>query len=391
MDGQIAIVSAQRTAIGSFMGGISTVPVRQLTSAIIKRVLSDTNVKPEEISEVILGHVLSGGCGQNPARQASIDAGLPVEVPAWEVNKVCGSGLMSIALGADAIRLGRASIILAGGHENMSQVPHGINIRHAGKMGPVAAEDLMIADGLTDAFSKLHMGLTAENIAERFNITREEQDIFAATSQNKAEAARNSGRFKDEIIPIVISTRKGDVVFDSDEYIREGVSADSLSKLRPAFKKDGTVTAGNASGINDGSAVLMLMKHEEAVGRGLKILGKIKSYSTSGVDPSIMGISPVTATKKALSLAGWDIGDLGLIEVNEAFAAQSVYVGRELKWDSSIVNVNGGAIALGHPIGASGARIVVTLLHEMNKRDVKKGIATLCIGGGMGMAMCIER
>lgn len=386
----IVIVSAVRTAIGSFMGSLSTLPVHQLTVPLISHTLKETNVRSEDISEMIMGHVLHSGCGQNTARQASIAGGLPIETPAWVVNKVCGSGLMSIALAHDSIKLGRGKIILAGGHESMSQTPHALNIRGGKKMGDASLEDLMIKDGLTDAFSKLHMGITAENVAERFNITRDEQDGFSVNSQNKAELAKKSGKFKDEIVPVTIPNKKGDIVFSEDEFIREGVTIDALKKLNPAFKKDGTVTAGNASGINDGSAILMLMTYDEAKKRGLPIMGAIKSFATAGVDPSIMGIGPVPASKKALELAGWNINEVDLVEANEAFASQSIYVGRELKIDSNRLNVNGGAIALGHPIGASGARIVVTLLHEMKRRQSKKGLATLCIGGGMGMAMCIE-
>lgn len=391
MDNSIVVVSAFRTAIGSFMGGLSSLPAHELSRPVIEHTLKHTGVAAKDISEVIMGHVLSSGCGQNSARQASIASGIPVEIPAWSVNKVCGSGLMSIALGCDAIRLGRSNIVIAGGHESMSQSPHGINIRNAAKMGNMPAEDLMIKDGLTDAFSNLHMGLTAENIAEQFKITREEQDLFSVTSQNKAEAAKKSGRFKNEIVPITLTTRKGDVIFSEDEFIRDGVTMEVLGKLRPAFKKDGTVTAGNASGINDGAAVVMLMTQTEAKKRGLPILGRIISCATTGVEPSIMGTGPITATHKALAEAKWSLDEIDLIEANEAFAAQSICVGRELGWDESRLNVNGGAIALGHPIGASGARILVTLLHEMDKRKAKKGLATLCIGGGMGMAMCIER
>ncbi len=386
----IVIVSAVRTAIGSFMGSLSSLPVHQLTVPLISHALKEANVKPEDISEVIMGHVLHSGCGQNTARQASIAGGLPIETPAWVVNKVCGSGLMSIALAHDSIKLGRGKVIIAGGHESMSQTPHALNIRGGKKMGDASLEDIMIKDGLTDAFSKLHMGLTAENVAERFKITKDEQDAFAVKSQNKAEAAKKSGKFKDEIVPVTIPNKKGDVIFSEDEFIRDGVTIDALSKLNPAFKKDGTVTAGNASGINDGSAILMLMTYDEAKKRGLPIMGAIKSFATAGVDPSIMGIGPVPASRKALELAGWNINDVDLVEANEAFASQSIYVKRELNIDSNRLNVNGGAIALGHPIGASGSRIVVTLLHEMKRRQSKKGLATLCIGGGMGMAMCIE-
>lgn len=386
----IVIVSAVRTAIGSFMGSLSSLPVHQLTVPLISHALKEANVKPEDISEVIMGHVLHSGCGQNTARQASIAGGLPIETPAWVVNKVCGSGLMSIALAHDSIKLGRGKVIIAGGHESMSQTPHALNIRGGKKMGDASLEDIMIKDGLTDAFSKLHMGLTAENVAERFKITKDEQDAFAVKSQNKAEAAKKSGKFKDEIVPVTIPNKKDDVIFSEDEFIRDGVTIDALSKLNPAFKKDGTVTAGNASGINDGSAILMLMTYDEAKKRGLPIMGAIKSFATAGVDPSIMGIGPVPASRKALELAGWNINDVDLVEANEAFASQSIYVKRELNIDSNRLNVNGGAIALGHPIGASGSRIVVTLLHEMKRRQSKKGLATLCIGGGMGMAMCIE-
>ena len=388
---EIAIVSAKRTAIGNFNGSLSTITAHALGSELIKNTLMSTGLKPAEISEVILGQVIVAGQGQNPARQASITAGLLDSTPAWIVNQVCGSGLKSIMLGCHAIASGESEIVLAGGQENMSKIPHAIHLRNGLKMGNGNLIDLMVADGLTDAFSLLHMGLTAENIAEKFNVSREEQDEFSTLSQNKAEAAQRQNRFKDEIVPITIRNKKGDISFETDEFVRSGATKEGLLQLKPAFKKDGTITAGNASGINDGAALVALMRKDHALKKGLIPLAVIKSFAQAGVPPEIMGIGQIPASQRALEKANWKIQDLDLIEINEAFAAQSIYVNRQLKCDISKVNVNGGAIALGHPIGASGARILVTLLHEMKKRNSKKGLASLCIGGGMGVAMCIER
>lgn len=390
MTKNVVIVSALRTAIGNFLGGLSSLPAHKLGEIVIAETLKRTGVKGEEISEVIMGQVLSAAQGMNPARQASLNAGIPKEVPAWTVNQVCGSGLRSVALGFQSIMNGDSNIIIAGGHESMSQSPHALNLRFGTKMGNASLTDTMINDGLTDAFSTKHMGITAENVAKKFNITREQQDEFSAKSQQKAEAAQKADKFKEEIVHVTIPGKKGDTIVDKDEFPRHGTTADALSKLRPAFDKDGTVTAGNASGINDGAAVVMLMTEEEAKKRGLKPLARIASWAHAGVAPEIMGTGPIPATQKALKKAGWNINDLDLIEANEAFAAQAIAVNRELGWDESKINVNGGAIALGHPIGASGARILVTLLHEMQKRNAKKGIATLCIGGGMGVALCVE-
>jgi len=388
---KIVIVSALRTAVGNFLGSFATTPAHLLGAEVIKATLEKSGVKPEEISEVILGQVLSAAQGQNPARQAVIAAGLPNEVPAWGINQVCGSGLRAVALAAQAIAQGDSEIIIAGGQENMSLAPHASYIRQGVKMGNSALVDTMVHDGLWDIFNDYHMGITAENVAEKFKISREEQDEFAAGSQQKAEAAINDGKFKDEIVPITVRQRKDDVVIGKDEFPRAGTTAESLAKLRPAFSKDGSVTAGNASGINDGAAVVMLMREDEAKKRGLTPLATIKSWAHAGVDPSIMGIGPVYATRKALEKAGWKHEELDLVEANEAFAAQAIAVNKELGWDTAKINVNGGAIALGHPIGASGCRILVTLLHEMQKRDAKKGLATLCIGGGMGIALTLER
>lgn len=387
----IVIVSAFRTAIGTLNGTLAGVPAHKLGEAAIRKTLASVQVKPEEISEVIMGQVLACGAGQNPARQASMAAGIPKEVPAWIINQVCGSGLRSVALGYQAIVTGSSKIVIAGGQESMSQCPHTVNIRAGTKMGNALLVDVMIHDGLTDVFSAAHMGITAENIAEKFNITREEQDKFSAESQNKAEAAKKAGKFADEIVPIKVQIKKDEITFAQDEFIRDGVKYDDLSKLRPAFKKDGTVTAGNASGINDGAAVVMLMTREEADKRGFPVLATIRSFAQAGVDPAIMGTGPIPASRKALEIAGWEISNLDLIEANEAFASQAICVNKEMGWDTAKVNVNGGAIALGHPIGASGTRILTTLIHEMNRRDAKKGLATLCVGGGMGVAMCIER
>nr|WP_320136195.1 acetyl-CoA C-acetyltransferase [uncultured Amphritea sp.] len=389
----VVIVAAGRTAVGSFNGSLSSVPASELGTIVIKGLLEKSGIAADQIDEVILGQVLTGGCGQNPARQAAVNAGLPIEVPAMTINKVCGSGLKSIQLATQAIRCGDAEMIIAGGQENMSISGHILpNSRHGTRMGDWKMVDTMIKDGLWDAFNDYHMGITTENIVDKYGFTREEQDVFAAASQNKAEAAVTSGKFKDEIIPVVIPQRKGDpIVFDTDEQPRFGVTAEALSKLRPAFKKDGTVTAGNSSTINDGAAAVILCSAEKAAELGLPVLATIKAYASAGVDPSIMGTGPICATQKALEKAGWTVDDLELVEANEAFAAQALSVNKELGWDTTLVNVNGGAIALGHPIGASGCRIFVSLLHEMARRDAKKGLATLCIGGGMGTALAIER
>ncbi|WP_138380921.1 acetyl-CoA C-acetyltransferase [Luteithermobacter gelatinilyticus] len=387
----VAIVAAKRTPIGSFNGSLSSVPAHYLGATVIQALLEETGVAPGDIDEVILGQILTAAAGQNPARQAAINAGLPKETTAWGMNQVCGSGLRAVALAYQALKCGDAEIMIAGGQESMSQAPHAAQLRGGVKMGPATFEDTMIKDGLTDAFGVMHMGITAENIAERWQITREEQDTFAVASQNKAEAAQAAGRFKDEITPVIIKTRKGETVVEEDEYIRKGVTFESISGVRPAFKKDGTVTAANASGINDGAAATLLMRVEEAEKRGLEPLALIKSWATAGVDPEIMGIGPVPASRRALEKAGWGVDDLDLIEANEAFAVQACAVNRDMGWDPEKVNVNGGAIAIGHPIGASGARILTTLLHEMKRREAKKGLATLCIGGGMGVALCVER
>jgi acetyl-CoA C-acetyltransferase len=387
----IVIVSAQRTAVGSFNGAFAGVPAHDLGAAVIKATLAKTGVSSDEIDEVILGQVLSAGYGQNPARQAAIKAGLPIGSTAWGLNQVCGSGLRAVALGMQQIRNGDANIVIAGGQESMSLSMHCAHMRAGTKMGDVTFIDSMIKDGLWDAFNGYHMGQTAENIAAKWQITREEQDQFAVVSQNKAETAKKAGRFVDEIVPYIISSRKGDVTVDFDEYIREGATLEGMAKLKPAFTKDGSVTAANASGLNDGAAVLMLMSAANAAKRGLTPLARIASSATAGVDPAIMGSGPVPAVKKALAKAGWKVGDLDLVEANEAFAAQAICVNREVGWNTDIVNVNGGAIAIGHPIGASGARVLVTLLHEMSRRNAKKGLATLCIGGGMGVALTVER
>mgnify|MGYP001081107271 CR=1 FL=1 len=387
----IVIVAAKRTAIGNFSGGLASVPAHVLGSHVIKNVLVETGIAAEDVDEVILGQVLTAAQGQNPARQTLIESGIPKEKTAMTINQVCGSGLRSIALGMQSILCGDSKIVIAGGQENMSMSPHAIHMRNGVKFGDAKMVDTMIVDGLWDSFNDIHMGITAENIADKWNISREEQDAFAAASQNKTEAAMTAGTFKDEIVPVVVPNRKGDITIDTDEFPRAGVTAESLAKLRPAFKKDGTVTAGNASGLNDGAAVVILMKQSEAEKRGLTPLATIKSWATAGVAPEIMGSGPVPASQKALEKSGWAVDDLELIESNEAFAAQSLCVLKELEFNPEIVNVNGGAIALGHPIGASGCRILVTLLHEMKRRNVKKGLATLCIGGGMGIAMCVER
>ncbi len=388
---EIVIVSATRTPVGSFNGTLSSVPAHELGATVVKAALERAKVAPAEVSEVILGQILTAGQGQNPARQASVNAGVPVDVPAYGVNILCGSGLKSVALGFQAIQNGDSSIVLAGGQESMSQAPHCANLRNGQKMGSLEMIDTMIKDGLWDAFNGYHMGNTAENVAEKWQITREQQDRFAVASQNKAEEAVKSGRFKDEITPVTVKTRKGDVIVDTDEYPRFGATLEAMAKLRPAFVKDGTVTAGNASGINDGAAAVVLMTADEASRRGLTPLARIVSWAQVGVDPALMGSGPIPASRKALQKAGWKASDLDLIEANEAFAAQACAVNKDLGWDISRVNVNGGAIALGHPVGASGARVLVSLLHEMQKRDAKKGLATLCIGGGMGIAMCLAR
>jgi acetyl-CoA C-acetyltransferase len=387
----VVIVSAARTPIGAFNGALSSLPAHELGKIAIVEALKRAKVDAKEVSEVILGHVLTAGTGQNPARQAAIAAGIPVESTAYVVNQVCGSGLRTVALGYQAIRNGDSEIVVAGGQESMSLAPHCMHLRGGTKMGDAQMIDTMIKDGLWDAFNGYHMGITAENVAEKWQITREAQDKLAVGSQNKAEAAQKAGKFKDEIIPVTISGRKGDVIVADDEYIKPGTNIEILAKLRPAFKKDGTVTAGNASGLNDGGAALILMSAENAAKRGLKPLARIASWATAGVDPALMGSGPIPASRKALAKAGWKAEDLDLIEANEAFAAQACAVNKDLGFDTSKVNVNGGAIALGHPIGASGARILVTLLHEMQKRNAKKGLATLCIGGGMGIALTVER
>ncbi|SES37842.1 acetyl-CoA C-acetyltransferase [Rhizobium sp. NFR03] len=386
----IVIASAGRTAVGAFNGSFANTPAHELGAAVIKGVLARAGLEAAEVDEVILGQVLSAGEGQNPARQAAMKAGVPQEKTAWGMNQLCGSGLRAVALGMQQIATGDASIIVAGGMESMSMAPHCAHLRSGVKMGDFKMIDTMIKDGLTDAFHGYHMGVTAENIAKKWQLSRDDQDQFALGSQNKAEAAQKAGRFTDEIIPFVVSTRKGDVTVDSDEYIRHGATIESMSKLRPAFDKDGTVTAANASGLNDGAAATLLMSEQEAVRRGITPLARIASWATAGVDPQIMGTGPIPASRKALEKAGWSAADLDLVEANEAFAAQACAVNKDLGWDTSIVNVNGGAIAIGHPIGASGARILNTLLFEMKRRGAKRGLATLCIGGGMGIALCVE-
>ncbi|MBF8754908.1 acetyl-CoA C-acetyltransferase [Pseudomonas guariconensis] len=389
----VVIVAATRTAIGSFQGALANVPAVDLGAAVIKRLLEQTQLDPAQVDEVILGQVLTAGAGQNPARQAAIKAGLPYSVPALTLNKVCGSGLKALHLAAQAIRCGDAEVVIAGGQENMSLSPYVLPSARTGqRMGHGQLVDTMITDGLWDAFNDYHMGITAENLVEKYSLTREQQDAFAAESQRKAVAAIEAGRFKDEITPIVLPQKKGEpLVFDTDEQPRPGTTAESLGKLRPAFKKDGSVTAGNASSLNDGAAAVLLMSANKAKALGLPVLAKISAYASAGVDPAIMGIGPVSATQRCLDKAGWQLGELDLIEANEAFAAQALAVGKALEWNAERVNVNGGAIALGHPIGASGCRVLVTLLHEMIKRDAKKGLATLCIGGGQGVALAIER
>jgi acetyl-CoA C-acetyltransferase len=387
----VVITAAKRTPVGSFLGAFASTPAHELGRTAILAALEQSGVAPDEVSEVILGQVLTAAQGQNPARQASMAAGVPREVPAWGVNQVCGSGLRAVALASQAIRTGDATIVVAGGQESMSLSAHAQNLRSGTKMGGLELIDTMIKDGLTDVFNGYHMGITAENLAEQYQVTRDDQDAFAAASQNKASLARSEGRFRDEIAAVTVKTRKGETIVDDDEYIRDGVEQSALAGLRPAFRKDGTVTAGNASGLNDGAAALVVMSRGEAERRGATILARVASWASAGVDPSIMGIGPVPATRRALEKAGWSVADLDLIEANEAFAAQALAVGKELGWDAGKVNVNGGAIAIGHPIGASGARVLTTLLYEMGRRDAKKGLATLCIGGGMGIALCVER
>ncbi|WP_321342049.1 acetyl-CoA C-acetyltransferase [uncultured Cohaesibacter sp.] len=388
---EIIIAAAARTAVGNFNGGLSTVPAHELGATVVRALLEKTHVDPLEVSDVILGQVLTAGQGQNPARQTAITSGLPETSTALTINQVCGSGLRAVALGMQSIKCGDASVVIAGGQENMSQAPHVMHLRKGTKMGPASMQDTMIKDGLWDAFNDYHMGQTAENVAMTCGVSRESQDRLAAESQRRAAAAQAAGKFEAEIVPVAFQTRKGEVIVEKDEFIRAETTEESLAKLRPAFKKDGTVTAGNASGINDGAAAVLMMSSEEAEKRGVKPMARVVAWATAGVDPALMGTGPIAASRKALHKAGWATDDLDLIEANEAFAAQAAAVNDEMGWDISKVNVNGGAIALGHPIGASGARILVSLLHEMERRDAKKGLATLCIGGGMGIALCVER
>jgi acetyl-CoA C-acetyltransferase len=387
----VVIASAARTPVGSFLGSFANTPAHDLGAAVIEEVVSRAGIEKAEVSETILGQVLTAAQGQNPARQAHIKAGLPQEAAAWGINQVCGSGLRAVALGAQHIQLGDAAIVVAGGQESMSLSPHAQTIRAGQKMGDMKLVDTMIVDGLWDAFNNYHMGQTAENVAEKWQISRDQQDEFAVASQNKAEAAQKAGKFADEIVGFTVKTRKGETVVDQDEYIRHGATIEAMQKLRPAFTKDGSVTAANASGLNDGAAATLLMSADEAEKRGIEPLARIASYATAGLDPSIMGVGPIHASRRALEKAGWKVDDLDLVEANEAFAAQACAVNKDMGWDPSIVNVNGGAIAIGHPIGASGARVLNTLLFEMKRRDAKKGLATLCIGGGMGVALCVER
>ncbi|MFB2532828.1 acetyl-CoA C-acetyltransferase [Paracoccus sp. p4-l81] len=387
----VVIVSAARTPVGSFLGSFASTPAHELGRIVLEEVVRRAGIDRAEVSETILGQVLTAAQGQNPARQAHVNAGLPIESAAWGINQVCGSGLRAVALGAQQIALGDAAIVIAGGQENMSLSPHAAYLRAGQKMGDMGYVDTMIRDGLWDAFNNYHMGQTAENVAAKYGITRDMQDEFAVASQNKAEAAQKAGKFQDEITAVTLKTRKGDVIVDSDEYIRHGATIEAMQKLKPAFTKDGTVTAANASGLNDGAAAVLMMSEAEANRRGLKVLARIASHATAGLDPTIMGCGPIPASRKALEKAGWKASDLDLIEANEAFAAQACAVNKEMGWDTSKVNVNGGAIAIGHPIGASGARILNTLLFEMQRSGAKKGLATLCIGGGMGVAMCLER
>ncbi len=387
----VVIASAARTAVGSFNGSFANTPAHDLGATMLEALVERAGVEKSDVSETILGQVLTAAQGQNPARQAHINAGLPIESAAWGINQVCGSGLRAVALGAQHIQLGDATVVAAGGQENMSMSPHAQAIRAGQKMGDLKLIDTMIKDGLWDAFNGYHMGQTAENVAEKWQISRDQQDEFALASQNKAEAAQKAGKFDDEVVAFTVKTRKGDIVVDKDEYIRHGATIENMQKLRPAFAKEGSVTAGNASGINDGAAGVLLMSADEAEKRGIQPMGRIASYATAGLDPSIMGVGPIHASRKALEKAGWSVSDLDLVEANEAFAAQACAVNKDMGWDPEIVNVNGGAIAIGHPIGASGARVLNTLLFEMQRRDAKKGLATLCIGGGMGVALCVER
>ena len=387
----VVIASAARTAVGSFGGSFANTPAHDLGTAVLEAVVERAGIDKGEVSETILGQVLTAAQGQNPARQAHVNAGLPEESAAWGINQVCGSGLRAVALGAQHIMLGDAQIVAAGGQENMSMAPHAANLRQGHKMGDMKYIDTMIRDGLWDAFNGYHMGQTAENVAEKWQISRDQQDELALASQNKAEAAQTAGKFDDEVVAFTVKTRKGDTVVDKDEYIRHGATMEGMEKMRPAFTKDGSVTAANASGLNDGAAGTLLMSADEAEKRGIEPLARIASYATAGLDPSIMGVGPIHASRKALDKAGWSVSDLDLVEANEAFAAQACAVNKDMGWDPEIVNVNGGAIAIGHPIGASGARVLNTLLFEMKRRDAKKGLATLCIGGGMGVALCVER
>lgn len=387
----VVIVSALRTPIGTFNGSLSSLAAHKLGAIVMKETIARTGVAASDVSEVIMGQILTAHCGPNPARIASLEAGIPKETPAWGMNQLCGSGLRAVCLGYQAIKNGDSSIVLAGGQESMSQSPHAIPLRNGVKMGPATMQDTMLYDALVDPFHNIHMGVTAENVAKKFGITRVDQDEFALSSQHKAAAAIKAGKFKSQIVPVTIASKKGDVVVENDEGPRAETTIEGLAKLRPAFDKEGSVTAGNASGINDGAAVVMLMTRADAEKRGLNIIATIKSWAHAGVDPSIMGTGPIPASQKALAKAGWKHQDLDLIEANEAFAAQAIAVNREMGWDMSKVNVNGGAVAIGHPVGASGARVLTTLLHEMVARDAKKGLTTLCIGGGMGVAMCVER
>jgi acetyl-CoA C-acetyltransferase len=387
----VVIAGAARTPVGAFNGSLSSLPASQLGAVAIKEAMKRAKIEAAEVDEAIMGQILIAGQGQNPARQAAVEAGIPYDKTAYQINQLCGSGLRAVAIGSQAVQVGDSRIVVCGGQESMSMAPHVAHLRNGQKMGDLSMVDSMIKDGLWDAFNGYHMGNTAENVAKQWQITREQQDAFAAASQNKAEAAQKSGRFSDEIVPVTIKTRKGETVVDTDEYPRHGVTAESLAGLRPAFNKEGSVTAGNASGINDGAAAVVLMSSDDAAKRGVKPLARIVSWATCGVDPAIMGTGPIPSSRRALEKAGWSVGDLDLVEANEAFAAQALAVNKDMGWDPAKVNVNGGAIAIGHPIGASGARVLVTLLHEMAKRDAKKGLATLCIGGGMGIAMCLER
>ena len=387
----IVIAAAARTPVGAFNGGLSSLPAHDLGQIAIEEAMRRASVDAHDVDEVIMGQILAAGAGQNPARQAAVNAGIPVERTAYGVNQLCGSGLRTVALGYQAIKLGDSDIVVAGGHESMSQAPHCVHLRNGTKMGSTEVVDTMLRDGLLDAFNGYHMGNTAENVAERWQISRDQQDAFAAASQGKAERAQKAGTFAEEIVPVTIKTRKGETLIDADEHPKHGTTAETLAKLRPAFAKDGTVTAGNASGINDGAAAVVLMARENAEKRGIEPLARIVSWATAGVDPAVMGSGPIPASRRALEKAGWSADDLDLVEANEAFAAQACAVNKDLGWDTERVNVNGGAIALGHPVGASGARVLTTLLHEMRRRDAKKGLATLCIGGGMGIAMCVER